>query len=132
MSANERILSRDAFFDDTSMPIARATARTLQAIKPQRHTHAPSAHHVRQMAQLTATAKVIASSPPKSEAQMHRELENALVKAKRATLSSAKPTGVGSHGLRPVVARPHSSGAFRPRKLEPTRFRYFCESVHAF
>lgn len=125
MSADERVFSR--LDSGSRMPIAKATARALQSAKDQCRAHAPSVHHVRQMARLTATAKAtLASSPPKADpAQTQRELERALLKAKRAAMSSAKPAGAST--LRPIAARPQSSDAFRPRKLEPTRFRYFCK-----
>ncbi|KAG3108896.1 hypothetical protein PI124_g11865 [Phytophthora idaei] len=88
----------------TAMPISRVNARNIQSAKPNRSAHPPSVHHVRQMAKLTTAAKSGELSPS----------------ASHTTLSISSRPGP----LVPIV-RPHTAGAFKARKVEPTRFRYF-------
>lgn len=128
-------IGHDSFIRNTNMPIAQTTKRAVQSAKQQRDCHS-SVHHVRQMEKL-ATASQLQQTREKclmlmkspggpmstfstrtsavSTLDAKKQLENAF------TIRSSTATALSP------VARPLSSGAFKPRKIEPTRFRYFCE-----
>ncbi|TYZ58544.1 hypothetical protein PybrP1_009562 [[Pythium] brassicae (nom. inval.)] len=120
-------------------PIAMANRRMAQSVKEQRDQHF-SAHHVRQMAKLSqaraqptqgaplskATAmapQVVGASSPKSTIGSRSSAVNSLDPKKHVENAfKVRPsTAAGT----PLVPRPMSSNAFKPRKIEPTRFRYF-------
>jgi hypothetical protein len=96
----------------TSMPIARTNARNIQSAKPTRRTQPQSVHHVRQMAKLATTAKAGELSPSSSQTAL-------AISTRPGSLAAAKVHA-------PPIVRPHTAGAFKARKVEPTRFRYFC------
>ncbi|KAL4173034.1 hypothetical protein KRP22_008191 [Phytophthora ramorum] len=104
-----RMLQADG---SSAMPIARAHARSIQSAKPTRRTHPQSVHHVRHMARLTSTvAKAGELSPSPSQTAL-------AIITRPGSLAAAKV-------LVPPIVRPHTAGAFKARKVEPTRFRYF-------
>lgn len=130
----------------SNMPIALANKRTLQSAKEQRDRHF-SAHHVRQMVKLSTTATPQIQSPTHNNPGHAQHKESAASAGPKSTISSrssaintfdAKKQLENAFKVRSSAAmaqspapRPQSSGAFKPRKIEPTRFRYFCESVYA-
>ncbi|KAG7378194.1 hypothetical protein PHYPSEUDO_010416 [Phytophthora pseudosyringae] len=94
----------------TSMPIARTNARIIQSANPSRRTHPQSVHHVRQMAKLARSGGGELSASTSQAALA--------ISVRPGTLAALKV-------LPPPVVRPHTAGAFKARKVEPTRFRYF-------
>lgn len=127
----------------TSMPIAMANRRIVQSAKD-RHL---SAHHIREMAKLSTGSsthtqtqstpfgkgKVLAplsggsSSPSKSIIGTRSSAVSSLDAMKHLE-HAFKIRSSAAVAMSPVP-RPMSSGAFKPRKVEPTRFRYFCASL---
>lgn len=118
------------------MPIALANKHTMQFTKEQRDHHF-STHYMRQMVKLTTTSSQqsqshaqskerTASAGPKSTISSRSTAINTF-DAKKQLENAFKVRSSAAMAQSPV-ARPMSSGAFKPRKIEPTRFRYFCES----
>lgn len=114
---------------NAGMPIAQVSRRTLQSAKEQRDRNF-SAHHVRQMTKLAAQATkeqapaTGALASPKSTISARSSALNTF-DAKKQLENAFKTRSSAAMALAPA-ARPMSSGAFKPRKIEPTRFRYFC------
>ncbi|OWZ12985.1 putative mitochondrial protein [Phytophthora megakarya] len=93
------------------MPISRTNARLIQSAKPSRRAQTQSVHHVRQMAKLETAAKsgqLLSSS----------SLTTLAIMTRPGSLVALKV-------VPPPIIRPQTAGAFKPRKVEPTRFRYF-------
>ncbi|KAG6615529.1 uncharacterized protein IUM83_05124 [Phytophthora cinnamomi] len=97
--------------EGSTMPIARINARAIQSAKPTRRAHPQSVHHVRQMAKLSTAAKSGETSPSTSQTAL--------------TMSTRPGSLAAVKVLVPPIVRPHTAGAFKARKVEPTRFRYF-------
>ncbi|GLE04688.1 hypothetical protein PINS_up013667 [Pythium insidiosum] len=132
----------------SNMPISLAKKRSIQSAKDRSKEQGvrpatASAHHLRQIAKLREAA---ASIPKTSNAAIANSLEplsiqkqllHSTAKLKLTAVATTAPRlGGGGFGvaggagplLSPIQQRPQSSGAFKPRRIERTRFRYFCTS----
>ncbi|KAK1929852.1 Parkin coregulated protein [Phytophthora citrophthora] len=98
---------------NSAMPIARTNLRSIQSAKGARRAHPQSVHHVRQMAKLTTAVKSGDLSLSHSASQT-----SLAISTRPGPLAALKV-------LPPPIVRPHTAGAFKARKVEPTRFRYF-------
>ncbi|DBA05082.1 TPA: hypothetical protein N0F65_000770 [Lagenidium giganteum] len=155
-------IGQDLKARQTAMPIALSTKRLTQSAKEKERHPAPSAHHVRQMAKLSAACSsttkekavggstvagsatgtawtgVVTSAATAGKANNLR-LSLTLASSHNDTAATtrtvpgmkssslqtpSKTATSGSAKLSPI-RRPQSSGAFKPRKIEKTRFRYF-------
>ncbi|KAG7400934.1 Mitogen-activated protein kinase kinase 5 [Phytophthora boehmeriae] len=63
------------------------------------------------MARISSAAKSVELSPSKTQTSLVPTL--------------TRPSSLAAAGTLAPVVRPQTAGAFRPRKVEPTRFRYF-------
>ncbi|KAF1331441.1 putative mitochondrial protein, partial [Globisporangium splendens] len=133
-------IGHDSLMRNTNMPIAQVHKRNVQsATNGMRNLHF-SAHHVRQMTKLSAATTsqsqshqqnkslMVTTGSPKSTISTRSSAVNTF-DAKKKLDSVFKSRAANAHtaggGAQSPVARPISSGAFKPRKIEPTRFRYF-------
>lgn len=86
------------------------------------------AHHNRPFRSIASekTKDFYSAKPTQSSVHHARQLAKVAMVTKFRTLapSSSHTTLARPTSLAPIV-RPQSAGAFKPRKLEPTRFRYF-------
>jgi hypothetical protein len=112
-----------------SMPITLATKRAVQSAKETRvrPTHA-SAHHMRQVAKLkeAVASSVAKPSPTVDPLSIQKQLFQASAKIKLPP----SPGPLLSPTTTNLQTRPQSSSAFKARKIERTRFRYFCGSLY--
>lgn len=107
-------------FSRSAMPISLTNKRIVEVAKetPPRQRHA-SAHHLRQIAKLKEAASITKPSNTMLDPQsVQKQLMQATTKFK--LMPSPNPT-LSSVNLQ----RPQSTGAFKARKIERTRFRYF-------
>lgn len=131
-------LGQDARGRQTLMPISMAHRRQVQSAKER--ASKPSVHHQRQVARITAGASsskesILAHSnvasrrgsagATRSYMGSTRFDENSSI-AKSPVKYAGDRSFSQSIGIKqPLQPRPHSSGAFKARKIERTRFRYF-------
>ncbi|KAJ0409228.1 hypothetical protein P43SY_006725 [Pythium insidiosum] len=126
-----RINHEQAVSTSSNMPITLAKKRLIQSAKErskERPGATASAHHLRQITKLREAA---AASVPKASVlatdleplSIHKQLLQSTTKLK---LTATAASGLrGGPLLSPIQQRPQSSGAFKPRRIERTRFRYF-------
>lgn len=120
--------SNTSYARAATAPIAIANHRMTESAKDQRDQHQHvSAHHVRHMAKLSAVASRVgdASSLKATISARASAAHSIGSKARVDNAFKIRPSAAAGTSS---VPRPLSSGASRPRKIEPTRFRYFCAS----
>ncbi|TMW58416.1 hypothetical protein Poli38472_009975 [Pythium oligandrum] len=108
----------------STMPISLVSKRSIQSAKEREKPRHASAHHLRQIAKLKDFASSIPKSTLTSQLDSHSVQRQLLQSTTKIKLQSTLPSPTKQSSITPV-ARPQSTGTFKPRKIERTRFRYF-------